>query len=115
MASLRADGMYADVRDLLTIVWMVGKSTGRRLFMNEVGMGSREQDFELPDCIILSNFSSVTLANDLILSSDLIIESFSCGVLSVAVSAFELRSFLMFEILSLKYFPKLLARSFSEL
>ena len=68
MAPFKADGIYDSCNDLLTIVWMVGKSTGKRLFTKEVGIGSSKHDFEFPDNIILASSSSVMLANDLILS-----------------------------------------------
>ena len=47
MASLKASGIIFSERDLLTILWMVGKSTGSTVFTREVGIGSRPQDFEL--------------------------------------------------------------------
>ena len=39
--------------------------TGRRPLIKEVGIGSSEQDFELPESIIFDSFSTVMLANDL--------------------------------------------------
>ena len=112
MAPFKADCIYDSCNDLFTIVWMAGKSTGKRLFRKEVGIGSSKHDFEFPDDIILASSSSVILANDLILSVLEVNKLLLILLSSLLILVFILsKSDLILPILSLKKFKNLFARS----
>ena len=65
MSSFRAVGIFFSVRDLLTILWIIGSRVGTRFLTREVGIGSSSQDAELHFLIIADNSSSDISLNSL--------------------------------------------------
>ena len=114
MAPFRVQGICDSFSDLFAIVWMVGKRTGRRPLIKEVGIGSSEQDFELPESIIFDSFSTVMLANDLNCCASFIDVFMFTVLLSILFLMSFSKSCLILFILSVKNNPNLLASSLHD-